>query len=104
MALRTLIREQAATAFGRCNLPEYTQHAFCWLRQTVLWAVMVKGVVVLPRRWIVERRFGGLRRSRRHDTVYERHTKFREAMICFALTHLILHRLAQGTAEFVDTL
>ena len=91
-------------AFGRCNLPEYMQHAFCWLLQTVLWAVKVKGVVVLPRRWIVERRFGWLRRSRRHDTVYERHPKSQEAMISFALTHLILRRLARGTAEFVDTL
>ena len=50
----------ADSAYGRNDLPECVKDAFGWLLQTVLRPVDVKGFVVLPKRWIVERTFGWL--------------------------------------------
>jgi putative transposase len=45
------------SAHGRNNLPESVKDAFGWLHQTVLRPANVKGFVVLPKRWTVERTF-----------------------------------------------
>jgi putative transposase len=86
----------ADSAYGRNNLPECVRDAFGWLLQTVLRPVNVKGIVVLPKRWIVERTFGWLGRYRRHSKDYERNTASSEAMIYIAMTHVMLRRLARG--------
>lgn len=52
------------------------------------------GFVVLPKRWIVERTFGWLNRSRRLSKDYERLTATSETMIYLAMTRLMLRRLA----------
>ena len=54
-----------------------------------------KGVrfVVQPRRWIVERTFGWLGRSRRLSKEYERTTESSEAFIKVAMIHLMVRRL-----------
>jgi len=49
---------------------------------------------VLPRRWVVERIFAWLGRYRRLSKDYEFHTSTSEAMILFAMTNLMLRRLA----------
>ena len=49
---------------------------------------------VLPRRWVVERTFAWLGRYRRFSKDYEFHTSTSEAMITFAMTNLMLRRLA----------
>lgn len=69
--------------------------AFGWVLQTVLRPVNVKGFVVLPKRWIVERTFGWLGRYRRHSKDYERNIASSEAMIYIAMTHVMLKRLAR---------
>ena len=51
---------------------------------------IVKGFVVLPKRWIVERTFGWLGRYRRHSKDYERNTASSEAMIYIAMSHRML--------------
>jgi putative transposase len=51
------------------------------------------GFVTLPRRWVVERTFGWLGRSRRLSKDYERSPKVSEAMIYLAMIHLMLRRL-----------
>ncbi len=58
-----------------------------WLLQTVLRPVGVKGFVLLPRRWVVERTFGWLGRYRRLSKDYERRTDVSEAMIHIAMIH-----------------
>jgi putative transposase len=85
----------ADSAYGRNGLPEAVRQAFGWVLQTVLRPVDVKGFVVLPKRWIVERTFGWLGRYRRHSKDYERNTASSEAMIYIAMTHVMLRRLAR---------
>jgi putative transposase len=84
----------ADSAYGRNNLPECVKGVFGWLLQTVLRPTKVKRFVVLPKRWIVERTFGWLRRYRRHSKDYERNAATSEAMIYIAMTHRMLRRLA----------
>ena len=69
------------------------------------WATLLGGLVlevvkrtaknfhVLPRRWVVERTFAWLGRSRRLSKDYERSLRVSETMICIAMIHLMLKRL-----------
>jgi putative transposase len=54
-------------AYGCNALPDWVKSTFGWLLQTILRPVNVKGFVVLPKRWIVERTFAWLGRYRRHS-------------------------------------
>lgn len=54
----------------------------------------VKGWVLLPKRWVVERTFGWLVRFRRHARDYEGETLSSEAMIRVSMIALMLRRLA----------
>ena len=60
------------SAYGRSGLPDWVKETFGWVLQTVLRPVNVKGFVVLPKRWIVERTFAWLARYRRHSKDYEK--------------------------------
>jgi transposase len=64
-----------------------------WVLELVKKAADQVGFVVLPRRWVVERTFGWLVRSRRLARDYERLTASSEAMIRIAMIHLMLKRL-----------
>lgn len=50
------------------------------------------GFIVLPRRWVVERTFGWLGRSRRLSRDYERRPQVAEAFVYLAMCRLMLHR------------
>ena len=52
------------------------------------------GFVSLPKRWVVERSFAWLGRSRRHSKDYERRTDSSECMVRMSAIHLLLKRLA----------
>ena len=54
----------------------------------------IKGFVVLPRRWVVERTFGWPGRWRRLSKDYEHLSEVSEAMATLAMIRLMLHRLA----------
>ena len=58
-----------------------------------------KGFVLLPKRWIVERSFAWLGRSRRLSKDYERRLDSSEAMIRISSIHLLLRRLARPERE-----
>jgi putative transposase len=58
----------------------------------------MKGFVVLPRRWVVERTFGWLGRSRRLSKDYEEKTASSEAMVKIAMIHLMARRLVKKLA------
>ena len=51
------------------------------------------GFVVQPKRWIVERTFGWLNRSRRLSKDYERTIASSEAFVKVAMIHLMVRRL-----------
>lgn len=54
----------------------------------------MKGFVVLPKRWVVERTFAWLTQCRRLGKEYEVLTASSEAMIYIAMTRLMIRRLA----------
>lgn len=58
-----------------------------------------KGFVVLPKRWIVERLFAHLMRTRRLARDYERRTTSAEAMIYWSMILLMTRRLARSRPQ-----
>ena len=56
----------------------------------------LKGFVVLPKRWIVERTFAWLGQSRRLSKDYEYLPESSEAMIYIAMTRIMLRRLVRN--------
>jgi len=52
-----------------------------------------KGFVVQPKRWIVERTFGWLNRSRRLSKDYERTIESSTAFVRVAMIHLMIRRI-----------
>lgn len=78
-------------AYGRNSLPDWVEGTFGWILQTVLRPVGLKGFVVLPKRWIVERTFAWLARHRRHSKDYEKTTASAESFIYIAMISLIVN-------------
>ena len=72
-----------------------------WLFEVVKRPEGSKGFVVLARRWVVERTFGWLGRSRRLSKDYEQLPATSEAMIYAVMVRLMLKRLAQQPAIWV---
>ncbi len=67
-----------------------------WALQVVKRTDDMKGFVVLPKRWIVERTFGWRGRYRRLAKDYEEHPRNSETMIRFAMINVMVHRLSPG--------
>lgn len=91
--LRRLQVVFADSAYSRNSLPAIVKRKYDWLIQTVSRPARVKGFVVLPKRWIVERTFAWLGRYRRHSKDYERNPASSEALIYIAMIHIMLRRL-----------
>lgn len=86
----------ADSAYARNALPEWVKRTCGWILETVLRPVGVKGFVVLPKRWIIERTFAWLGRYRRHSKDYERNPASSEALIYVSMIHLMTRRLARA--------
>ncbi|WP_073946610.1 IS5 family transposase [Streptomyces kebangsaanensis] len=73
---------------------------YCLARLALILAIVkrsddMRGFVVLPKRWIVERFFAHLMRTRRLARDFERRTTSAEAMIYWSMTLLMTRRLAR---------
>jgi len=82
--------------WGDAHFDRALSHA--WVRWGWLGGVVQKllgqvGLVVQPKRWIVERRFAWFNRYRRLSKDYERTTASSEAFIKIAMIHLMIRRL-----------
>jgi putative transposase len=85
----------ADSAYGRNGLPAWIHETYGWILQTILRPIGVKGFVVLPKRWIVERTFAWIVRYRRHSKDYEKTTASAEAFTYIAMINLMSRRLAR---------
>ena len=77
------------------SLVEYCLAALALVLAIVKRSDDQKGFVVLPKRWIVERLFAHLMRTRRLARDYERRTTSAEAMVYWSMTLLMSRRLAR---------
>jgi len=57
--------------------------------QPVLRPMTVKGFVILPKRWIVERTFAWINKFRHNSKDYERNTESSKAIIYIAMTRML---------------
>jgi putative transposase len=81
----------------RQNLARWCEEQGGWQLEVVKRDRKVRGFEVLPKRWIVERTFGWLRRDRRLGKDYERKVQTSETLIEVAMIRLMLRRLARAT-------
>jgi putative transposase len=78
----------------RGKLLEWVVEHYSFVLERVLRSDDMKGFVVLPKRWVVERTFAWLTQCRRLSKDYEVLPASSEAMIYIAMTRLLLRRLA----------
>lgn len=76
------------------KLVDWAQAFGSWILEIVKRPEGQKGFVVLPRRWVVERTFGWIGRSRRLSKDYEELEKTSEAMVHISMIHLMIKRLS----------
>lgn len=81
-------------AYGKNGLVEWAASEAGVELEIVKRAEGMKGFVVQPKRWIVERTFGWLNGYRRLSKDYEATTQSSETMIYLAMIDLMLARLA----------
>jgi putative transposase len=83
------------SAYKRNKLPDC---ALCegFVLRPVLRPVGVKGFVVLPKRWIVERTLAWISKHRQHSKDYERNPKTSETMVRIAMIGNMLNYLSKN--------
>ena len=84
-------------AYSGKELAKWCEEQGGWELEVVERDQEAKGFEVLPKRWIVERTFGWLRRDRRLTKDYERKVQTSETLIEVAMIRLILRRLARAS-------
>ena len=72
----------------------WVMDGFRWILEVVLRSDEVKGFVVQPKRWVVERSFGWLLWSRRLSKDYERLPQMSEAFIYVTMIRIMLKHFA----------
>ena len=95
------LRGRIRIACGRAELPTagrlvtWAKAVLCLTLTVVKRTDDIKGFVVLPRRWVVERTFGWLTRHRRLVRDYERRPEHHEAMVWWATVTIMTRRLTR---------
>jgi putative transposase len=92
-AHRKKLRKVWVDGAYRGVLVEWVKRKFSYCLEVVLRSDDIKGFVVLPKRWVVERTFAWLSNHRRLSKDYERFTRTSETMIQLAMIRLMLRRL-----------
>ncbi|WP_220183382.1 IS5 family transposase [Sphaerisporangium album] len=100
--LLALLREKFSTITLVWADGGYAGRLVTWAKQVLGLAVTIvkrnddiRGFVVLPRRWVVERTFAWLARYRRLVRIYERKPEHHEALIWWATVHQMTRRLTR---------
>lgn len=103
--LVALVRERFSTIALVWADSGYAGRLVVWARTVLTLTITVvkrtddvRGFVVLPRRWVVERSFGWLCRHRRLARDYERRPEHHEAMIWWATTTIMTRQLLRQRA------
>ena len=78
------------------QLVEWVKEFGNWLLEIVKRSDDVRGFVVLPHRWVVERTFAWLGKYRRLSKDYEGLAETGETLIYAAMIHVMLRRLRPG--------
>lgn len=102
-----LVLEKIKGKFNRllliCADGGYAGKLIEWVKTTITCTLEIvkrnqdiKGFVILPRRWVVERTFGWFGRYRRLSKDYEGMPENSEAMIKIGMINLMLHRIQPG--------
>jgi putative transposase len=82
-------------AYSGKDLAKWCEEQGGWKLEVVERDKGVRGFEALPKRWILERTFGWLRRDRRLAKYYERQVQTSETLIEVAMIRLMLRRLAR---------
>ena len=83
-------------AYSGKDLANWCQERGGWKLEVVERNREAEGFEVLPKRWIVERTFGWVGKSRRLSKDYERKIQISEALLEVAMIRLMLKRLASS--------
>lgn len=75
------------------DLANWVSRLLNWTWEVVKRNDDIKGFVVIPKRWVVERTFAWLSFNRRLSKDYEKHTQNSESMIYLAMIQIMLKRL-----------
>ncbi len=86
----------ADAAYKRQGLPNWLYETYHILLQAVLRPVGIKGFVILPKRWVVERTFASINGCRRNSKDYESNPASSIAMIQITMIALMLNRLEKS--------
>ncbi len=78
------------------QLVDWVKQLGNWVLEVVKRSDDVKGFVVLPHRWVVERTFAWLGKYRRLSKDYEALPETSESLIYAAMIHVMLRRLEPG--------
>ena len=95
-ALNRLQKVWADAIYAGPQLEEWVKAKCHWVLEIVKRTDEMKGFVVLPKRWLVERSFSWLGRHRRLSKDYERLPETSEAFVYIAAIRLMTRRLASA--------
>ena len=99
----TIKRIWADSAYRGKELIQWVKGKFDCVLEVVEKKTTGQGFQVLPRRWVVERTFAWLGRSRRLSKDYERKTTSSEGQVYLASSRLMLRRICKERALLQET-
>jgi len=90
----------ADSAYSGAELLDWVSSRFECVLEVVRRQKGVQGFHILPRRWVVERTFAWLIRSRRLSKDYERKPTSSEAQVYLASSRLLLRQICNNQTQY----